>query len=62
MSVEVAVYEDGREVERVDLAKIGHILLTDEAWTVSKQLYPTSGTVQYTVKRAVESVLEEEQR
>lgn len=57
MSIEVVVYEDGKEVARQDLKAVGYVVVTDEeVWKVSSlQKWPQSGTVQMTIKRAAPS-------
>lgn len=53
MATEVVVFEDGKEVQREDLAARGYMVLTNKAWEIgSIQRWPSSGTVQLTIKRA----------
>lgn len=52
MSVEIVVYEEGKEVERRDLEKDKYLVFTAHDWEISSfQAWPKSGTVQMTIKR-----------
>lgn len=51
MSVKVVVWEDDRVVEEVDLDRHGYCVFTSDLFEIAgSQRYPTTGTVQLTIK------------